>query len=61
LAAIDELFLSDGVAHGLSDEGAHPLQGRARFKEFVEASVELFRTSTSSLVTKAHFAPYAVW
>lgn len=35
LTAIDELFPSNGIAHSLSGEVDRPLQGPARFKEFV--------------------------
>ena len=36
LMAIDELFSSESIAHGLSGEGGRPLQGPAQFKEFAQ-------------------------
>ncbi len=32
--AIDEMFASDGTAHGLSDQSGNPLRGPADFKSF---------------------------
>lgn len=34
--AIDEMFASDGIAHGLSGDAENPLKGPANFKPFHE-------------------------
>jgi steroid delta-isomerase-like uncharacterized protein len=62
LTAIDELFPSEGIAHGLSGEGGRPRQGPARFTEFVrtfrgavpDIHIDVLRCVTQGSFCAAH-------
>lgn len=53
--AIDELFASDGVAHGLADDAGEPLRGPENFKPFYRKFREAFpgvRVTVEDTVTE---------